>query len=279
MRLDTDPTTGPEPAAADDLSADTEDSAEYHALELGAGRCVVLLHDLYSSHESFAAVIDVLAEDWRVVGVDLPGHGRSSRPAHLADIAAVAAELAAVLDEFGALPAALVGVGVGATIAVELAAARPADVTALVLVGAGLGAEHAMWTDAAAAEWLAGSGSGTDFVDSLVPVLHGERFFVDQPGRASAERERLAALDPADVAPLARAAAASGRTIARLDDVSAPVLFVAGEDDSLVAPVELDAVAARAGVEVVRVPWAGHSAALERPAEVAGLIADFLRER
>lgn len=279
MHLDTDPAADSGPTADGGEAAGPEDTAEYHALELGAGRSVVLLHDLYSSHEDFAAVTERLAEDWRVVCVDLPGHGRSSRPSHLDDVAAVAAELAAVLDEFTALPAAVVGVGVGAAIAVELAAARPGDITALVLVGAGLGAEHVMWTETAAAEWLAGSGSGTEFVDALLPVLYGERFFAEQPGRALEERTRLAALDPADVAPLARAAAASGSSIARLDAVAVPVLVVAGQDDALVAAADLDAVAARAGAEVVRLPRTGHSVVLERPADVAVLIAEFLRER
>lgn len=279
MPLETDPAAGCEPLAGSDVDAGDDDRAEYHALELGAGRPVVLLHDLYSSHEAFTAVTERLADDWRVISVDLPGHGLSSRPGEFADLAAVAVELGSVLDEFAALPAAVVGMGVGATVAVELAAARPADITALVLVGAGLGAESEIWAAAAVAGWLAGSRSADELADALMPVLYGERFFADQPGLASAERRRLSSLDPADVAPVARAAAATGDRLDRLASVAAPLVVVAGESDALVTPARLDAIAAHAAAGVVRLPWTGHSAVLERPAEVAAAIGDFLRDR
>lgn len=287
MPLETEPEADappPDPTTAgttedDTDAADEDDRAEYHALELGAGRSVVLIHDLYASHEAFADLTERLAEDWRVVVVDLPGHGRSSRPGGFADIHEVAVELGAVLDEFAAFPAAVVGAGVGATIAVELAAARPDDVTALVLVGAGLGAESAMWTEPAPAAWLAGTGTSSDFVDALMPILYGERFFADQPGRAASERARLASLDPANVAPLALAAAASGDRVDRLEDVPVPALVLAGEDDALVTPERLREVAAHAGVELVTIPWVGHSAVLEGPVSVAATVEGFLRAR
>lgn len=280
MPLDIEPEAAAVPHGHDgDDEAEEDDRAEYHALELGAGRSIVLLHDLYASHETLGELTERLAEDWRVVVVDLPGHGRSSGSEVFADVSEVALELGAVLDEFAAFPAALVGVGVGATVAVELAATRPEDVTALVLVGAGLGAESAMWAEPAPAAWLAGTGASSEFVDALMPVLYGERFFVDQPGRAATERERLASLDPASVAPLAHAAATSGDRLGRLVGVSAPVLVVAGEDDALVTQRRLREVAAHAGVELVAIPWVGHSAVVERPAAVAEAVEDFLGAR
>lgn len=262
-----------------DNEEEDEERAEYHALELGAGRSVILLHDLYATHESFDAVTDHLAQDWRVIVLDLPGHGRTTRPGDFTDLTDMALEVGAVLEEFGAFPAAIVGVGVGASLAVEIAAERPGDVTALVLVGAGLGAESVMWDDPAAGAWLDGSGAAADYVDALMPVLYGERFFVDQPGRAAAERDRLQGLDRAAVAQVARAASASGDRLDRLADVRAPVLVLAGDADAVVAATRLVDVAAAAGSDLVRLPFVGHSPVLERPREVAAAIGDFLRER
>lgn len=256
-----------------------EERAEYHALELGAGRSVVLLHDVYASHESFAAVTERLAEDWRVIVLDLPGHGRTSRPGHFADLSELSVEVAAVLDEFGAFPAAVVGAGVGATVAVELAAERPTEVTALVLVGAGLGAESVLWEHPVTRAWLAGTGAATDLVDTLMPALYGERFFVDQPGRAATEREHLEALDHTGVAQLAAAVAASGDRLSRLADVGVPTLVLAGEADAIVTRRRFEAVAEAAGTSLVRIPFTGHSPVLECPREVAAAIGDFLRDR
>lgn len=274
--IETDSGDGPPRAAA---ASNVDDSVEYHALELGAGRSVVLLHDLYASHEAFDEAIELLARDWHVIVVDLPGHGRSTTSGDLADVADVAREMGAVLDEFGAFPAAVVGAGIGATVAVELAAERPDDVTALVLVGAGLGEESDMWTDPSVSEWLAGAGDSDDFVDAMMPVLYGAAFFVDQPGRAAGERARLSGLDPSEVAPLAHAVAVSGDRIARLADVVAPMLVIVGEDDAVVASKRVHEVAERAAAELVTLPRVGHSAVLEQPVGVGRLIGDFLRDR
>lgn len=258
---------------------DAEEQAEYHALELGAGRSVVLLHDLYASQESFAAVTDALAEDWRVIGLDLPGHGRTNRPGDFADLTDLALEVAAVLDEFGAFPAAIVGTGVGATVAVEIAAERPEEVTALVLVGAGLGAESVLWGHPATDAWLGGSGAPADLADALMPLLHGERFFAEQPGRAAAERERLEALERTGIAQVAAVAAAAGDRLGRLAAVRAPTLILAGDADAVVTRRRSEEVAGAAHTDLVLVPFAGHSPVLERPREVTEAIREFLRER
>ncbi|HEX8951107.1 MAG TPA: alpha/beta hydrolase, partial [Polyangia bacterium] len=49
--------------------------------ELGAGEPLLLVHGLMTTSYSWRYVIDELARSWRVIAIDLPGCGRSDKPA------------------------------------------------------------------------------------------------------------------------------------------------------------------------------------------------------
>jgi pimeloyl-ACP methyl ester carboxylesterase len=101
---------------------------------------VVFVHGALNDHSVWTLPARWFAHHgWRVLAVDLPGHGRSSGPAQ-ASVADLAQTLLAVLDRLGAARAALVGHSMGSLIGLD-AAARCADADApvqvdrLVLVG------------------------------------------------------------------------------------------------------------------------------------------------
>jgi pimeloyl-ACP methyl ester carboxylesterase len=64
-----------------------------------------------------------------------------------------------------------------------------------------------------------------------------------------------------------------------LSTIDVPVLVLVGEEDRLTPPADSEAMAAALpSARLSRVEGTGHLAALERPAEVADLIASFLKE-
>ncbi len=107
----------------------------------GCGRCgppLVLLHGGSGSWTHWVRNIAALAEAGRAVwAADLPGFGDSAAPPCGSDAAAVAAPLAQALGRLaGGAGCDLVGFSFGALVAGLLAAAQPALVRQLVLVGA-----------------------------------------------------------------------------------------------------------------------------------------------
>ena len=99
---------------------------------------VVLLHGLFVTHHAFARLIPLLAENRRVIALDLPGAGDSDRPnAEQADDYSFewsAAAVASVLETLGVSAASLVGHGLGGTLALLLAANHPQRVQDLHLL-------------------------------------------------------------------------------------------------------------------------------------------------
>jgi pimeloyl-ACP methyl ester carboxylesterase len=91
----------------------------------GSGAPLVLLHALGLSRDSWAPVVPALAEHFHVVAVDLPGFGRSAPLPTEPSPKALAAAVAAFLDEQGIAVPHVVGNSLGGWVALELAALRP----------------------------------------------------------------------------------------------------------------------------------------------------------
>lgn len=99
-------------------------------------RVVVLLHGLLLDANLNALLAQTLADaGYRVVLLDLLGHGRSDRPAHATfhRMDAYADQVLALLDELRIEEAVVGGVSLGANVALLLSAQAPDRVKALVL--------------------------------------------------------------------------------------------------------------------------------------------------
>ncbi|MDX2202931.1 MAG: alpha/beta hydrolase [Hyphomicrobiaceae bacterium] len=106
------------------------------AFEAGR-RTILFVHGAGLDHTNWQLPARWFAwHGWNVLAVDLPGHGRSQGP-QLASVAEMAAWVARLMDAAGLDSAALVGHSMGASVALEVAAAAPDRVTRLALLGAG----------------------------------------------------------------------------------------------------------------------------------------------
>ncbi|MDR1807577.1 MAG: alpha/beta hydrolase [Propionibacteriaceae bacterium] len=106
-------------------------------LNPAAGAAVVMVHGLLTNHTVFywCGALE-LADRYRVVLFDLPGHGRSEPdPADGAfRLDRLAGRVTGLLDRLGVERAALVGYSFGAAVALATALAAPDRITRLVLV-------------------------------------------------------------------------------------------------------------------------------------------------
>jgi esterase len=104
----------------------------HYTLHGTAGEWLVLLHGLFGSGDNLGALAKVLAADFRVVAVDLRNHGRSPhRP--IMNLAAMAADIAALQDDLGIGSSDLIGHSLGGKVAMQLALSQPQRVRRLVI--------------------------------------------------------------------------------------------------------------------------------------------------
>lgn len=102
--------------------------------ELGRGRPLVLLHGWAMSAAVYHEVGALLADEYRLLIPDLPGHGSSS-PAAVNDLAGIAADLQSWLAAVVDAPVGVVGWSLGGMLALQLAHRRDSPLERLVLIG------------------------------------------------------------------------------------------------------------------------------------------------
>ena len=113
-------------------------------LELGRADapCVLFLHGFGADLLTWQLCLVPLAAQYRVVALDLPGHGRTSADVGDASLGFMTTWLKEALDVLGIAEAHIVGHSMGAKIALGFTLAHPERVASLALVSpAGLGGE------------------------------------------------------------------------------------------------------------------------------------------
>lgn len=243
---------------------------------------VVLLHGLGGSSEDWKEVAALLAKDFTVRALDLPGsvRGPGSSPGYEPEPLARWA-----LGEIGAEPVLLAGHSLGGRVAGEMAALAPGRVRALALVSP-LGSAPYGLTDRL--KWIAMSRRAViDSVpESSLRNAAGYGFSVDGPGRAGFVARTVAARTGPrrDEVVLAIEKLVDGvlgaRPLAeRLSGTPMPLLLVTGARDPLAPADELRAIlSARKDATFLTLPGIGHYALLEDPPRLATTLRDFFAE-
>ncbi|MEV4090296.1 alpha/beta hydrolase, partial [Nonomuraea fuscirosea] len=122
----------------------------------GPGSAVVCVHGAGVSSRELLPFVRVLGERHDAWSVDLPGFGRSDKPAEPLTLAALADAVAAWIVEARLDRPCLLGGSFGCQVAVEVAARHGERVGALVLVGPTVDPQARSWVRMAA-RWLRNS--------------------------------------------------------------------------------------------------------------------------
>jgi 2-succinyl-6-hydroxy-2,4-cyclohexadiene-1-carboxylate synthase len=262
------------------------DGLRWEVRTRGAGRPVLLLHGFTGRGTSWAPHAAAWAHRFRVVTVDLPGHGRSAfAAASRMTVERTADDLAAILLRLDASPASVVGYSLGARIALRLAIAHPRTVDRLVLESPSAGIatradrEARRAADAALADRLERDG-----IAAFVTAWERNPVFATHaavaPALVARQRAIRLANDPAGLAASLRGAGQGameplGR---RLAAVSAPTLVIGGELDAVGRPRAEGVARGIHGARLELLPDTGHTPHLERPIAFRRLVLDFLQE-
>ncbi len=235
---------------------------------------VVLVHGFTQTLAAWEPVAARLGARWRVLRVDLPGHGGS------AAVRAGFAEAAGLLGARGGR-AAYVGYSLGGRLCLRLALDRPDLVRALVLLSASPGiADPAARAERVAADEALAAAIERDGVASFLDRWLAGPLFATLPPERAGRAARLANTPAGLAAALRRLGTGAQEPLwQRLAGLRCPTLLLAGALDArfvAVAGQMAEAIGGRARVALV--PGAGHAAQLERPAEVAALLEGFLAE-
>jgi 3-oxoadipate enol-lactonase len=100
----------------------------------GEGAPLLLLHGLGSSSRDWELQLPDFSRHFRVIAVDVRGHGRSGKPPGPYSVDQFAVDTGALLQKLALGPAHVVGISMGGMIALQLALDSPEYVRSLVIV-------------------------------------------------------------------------------------------------------------------------------------------------
>lgn len=119
------------------MSYFTHSGCQLHFEEYGQGAPLVLVHGLGSSTRDWEYQIPVLAAHYRVIALDVRGHGRSDKPRERYSIQGFAEDVAALIEHLRLGPVHLVGISMGGMIGFQLGVDHPALLKSLCIVNSG----------------------------------------------------------------------------------------------------------------------------------------------
>lgn len=243
----------------------------------GGGPPVVLIHGNLVSAAMWEPQVPALAESFTVITYDVRGFGRSPyRPGRHSD----RADLKALVDELGVERPNLVGLSMGANIAIDFALAYPGVAASLVITPGGiLGTPEPGWMEAGwqAMESAINAGdyrAAREVVMNFPPMRSLER--------NPTARDRVVAMmdqhrwrDWADK--WADYDLLEPPAWGRLEELRLPVLIVSGDLDDETFLTEGEALVGRVpGARKVVIEGAGHMVNLEAPDAYTAVVVDYL---
>jgi pimeloyl-[acyl-carrier protein] methyl ester esterase len=260
-------------------------SALYHEVRgKECGRDLVLLHGWGLNLRVWDGLVRELAPRFRVIAIDLPGHGRSDWDPRASTPAAQAWRVHETLAPL-TTRYALLGWSLGGQFALDLSAALPAGIERLALIAT-------TPRFLAAPNWRCGT--PRPLLARLAHRLHaeGERAvndFLALQVRGSAPRTAARVLAKLRAALAMHGAACpealmsglvrlrDGDLRAALPMVRVPALVMAGQRDRIIRPAASRALAAALPrAQYVEVAGAGHAPFLSHPLQFARQLAGFL---
>jgi 3-oxoadipate enol-lactonase len=235
------------------------------------GALLILGPSMGTTLDLWEPQMPALAETWRVLRYDLPGHGGSKawRDVTIGDVASAVLELA---DGLGVGRFAYAGVSVGGAVGTALAIAEPGRVSHLVLccTSARFG-DPAGWTQRADTVM-------TEGIEPIAAMIVG-RWFTPSFPDPEPYVAMLRAADPEGYAEMCRA-------ISRFDvrdqlgRIAAHTLVISGMQDPGTPPDHGELLAnGISGAELVVLDGASHLANVEKPKEVTEAMIRHLAPR
>src|SRR5215212_9172852 len=251
----------------------------------GTGRPLVLLHGFTGSAATWRPLITTLPPHFRTIAPDLIGHGRSDSPLN-ADryrMEHCVADLLALLDVLEIERADVLGYSMGGRVALQLAAAAPERVGALVLESSSPGIADAaerqarVAADAALADLIARDGLAA-FVQywERLPLFASQAALPEET-RARLHTQRMRN-NPLGLANSLRGMGTGQQKSLwdQLDVLDARTLLIAGELDTKYRALAHQMVARLPNARALIVPSAGHAVHLEQPQAFAKNVLEFL---
>ncbi len=253
----------------------TVNNTQLYYEKRGSGPPLLLLHGLGSSARDWELQIDAFAPNYRVIVVDMRGHGRSDKPPGPYSVPLFAEDVAAFMRALNLAPAHVVGLSMGGMIAFQLAVDAPELLKSLVIINSSSELIPRNWAE-----------KKDLFTRLLIAHLMGMRKMGDFLGKRLFPEARQDELRRIFIerwaqndkrAYLASFHALTGWSVTeRLGEIQCPTLIVAGEMDFFPLSFKQAYTAKIPRAELIVIQNSRHATPVDQPEKFNAALKTFL---
>jgi pimeloyl-ACP methyl ester carboxylesterase len=246
---------------------------------MGTGPDVVLVHPTPVHHAFWLPVAERLADRYRLLLLDLRGHGQSELGTGPMTIAKLARDVHAILETEGIRSAAFVGCSIGGYLLYEYWRRYPKEMAAMALI-CGKPQPDADANRERRHQWMRDArkpGGLEKFFDQVADTLVGPTCIHRHPERRAAARAMMRAMSLEAMLAVQQGLMLRPDSVPTLATICVPTCVIAGGEDKSGTPEEMRVLADTVpGAEFHLLEDAGHYAPLEQPENVARILGSFL---
>ena len=208
----------------------TVNGLQYDYEEKGSGLPIVFAHGLTFDRHMWDHQVETLSSRYRCIAYDFLGHGGSPVGPEGYSLEDEAENLHALMAQWGASPAHVVGLSMGGMVALRLALAHPQDVRSLTILDAS--AEEELPERAPLYEQLAATAKAQGpqtVADPVVGFMFSPGFVQSQPEKVEAYKRSFGALDMEGLERATKAVSRRTTVLERIPQITVPTLVHGGE--------------------------------------------------
>lgn len=252
-----------------------KDKSIHYSVE-GAGKAIVLLHGFLESLNIWDDFSSALGQEFRIVAIDLPGHGKTGRYSETHSMEFMAETVKTVLDHLKIEKCLMVGHSMGGYVTTEFAAKFPDILSGICLFHSHAAADSDEARQNRTRTINLIEKDRTGFITSFIPNLFSPSEVQDYPREI--ENLKKIAFDTPNESIIAALRGMMERKDHRelLENLEIPILIIAGKDDE---KIQLGVIAQQAILprhsELIILAGVGHMGYIEAYETTLKIIKSF----
>lgn len=244
-------------------------------------RTIVLAHPILFDSTVFDHLASELANDFHLVILDIHGHGESGYRAPLT-LEGMSDDYHQLLTRLDLPNVTWVGYSIGGMVGLRLALAHPEAIDSLILIATTARPDPPQIREQTWHLWeMFRAGHREDIVDGALQFFFAANTFEREPQLVASYRNKVTDCNQVrgeGIFEVARAVFDRTDISEQIGAIKTPTLAIAGKEDLLAPPPELELIASRLpNARLAIVDEASHLLVVEKPEEVAEIIGEFLR--
>jgi 3-oxoadipate enol-lactonase len=251
-------------------------------VDVGQGLPIILIHGLFLDHTAFDEQIKAFESRYRIIAIDIHGHGASSELDRSMSLDELAEDYFDLVQQLGIQQAIWGGVSLGGMTSLRIAIRHPEAVLGLLLLNtnADKGAEKKVPSLAGlnaplTMRWL----WHTRFLKNKVleAGLFGRTTLETKPDLQRIWVEKMRSISSKSMKNMVEAVLGASSILEQLSSISVPTIIAGGAEDTALPMSASRDIHGKIGNSIlVEIPQCGHSSSIEQPEQVTELLGQLL---